>query len=92
MTGEPTHTASKERMAPELMLSSERTLQLSITDSKVKWLLHFAFIYFSPLQMKNSTRSVSAINPVAPENTGDSTITTLIRCQVMLGWTHQLVS
>ena len=31
MTGEPTHTASKERMAPELMLLSERASQLSNT-------------------------------------------------------------
>ena len=34
MTGEPTHTASKERMAPELMFSSERVRQLSKTALK----------------------------------------------------------
>ena len=40
MTGEPTHTTSKERMEPELMFSSERVPQLSSTDLKVKWPLH----------------------------------------------------
>ena len=35
-TGEPMHTASKERMVPELMFLSERTPQVSITNSKVK--------------------------------------------------------
>ena len=43
MTGEPTHTSSKERMAPELMFSFEHMPQLSIIDSKVKWSLHFLF-------------------------------------------------
>ena len=38
MTGEPTHTTPKERMAPEVMrFSSERIPKLSITDVKVKW-------------------------------------------------------
>ena len=35
-TGELMHTASKERMMPELMFSSERMPQVLITDSKVK--------------------------------------------------------
>ena len=43
MTGEPTHTVSRERMAPELMFSSERASQLSITDSKAKWPLCIVF-------------------------------------------------
>ena len=34
MTGEPTHTTSKERMAPELMFLSKRVPQVSITDLK----------------------------------------------------------
>ena len=34
MTGEPIHTASKERILPELMFSSE---QVPLTDAKVKW-------------------------------------------------------
>ena len=37
MTGEPMHTASKEKLVPELMFLSERTPQLSISDSQVKW-------------------------------------------------------
>ena len=45
MTGEPTHTASKERMAPKLMFLSERMTQLSKTSSKVQWPLCFAFSY-----------------------------------------------
>ena len=49
MTGEPTLTTSKERMAPELIFSSEHVPQLSITDSKVKWPLHFAFSYVQPV-------------------------------------------
>ena len=35
---------------------------LSITDLKVKWLLHFA------LRTKNSRRIISAINPVTTDN------------------------
>ena len=35
MTGEPTHTTSKERMAPEFRFLFEHVLQLSIIDSKV---------------------------------------------------------
>ena len=49
MTGEPMHTVSKERMAPELMFSSERMPQLSKTASKVQWPLCFAFSYVQPL-------------------------------------------
>ena len=49
MTGEPTHTASKEIRAPELMFSSEHLPQLSITDSKVNG--HYASLsaMFNPL-------------------------------------------
>ena len=36
MTGEPAHTSSKERIAPELIFLSEHVPQVSITDSKVK--------------------------------------------------------
>ena len=49
MTGEPTHTASKERMVPELMFSSERVPQLSQTASKMQWPLCFAFSYVQPV-------------------------------------------
>ena len=49
MTDEPTFTISKERMAPELMFSSECAPQLTITDSKVKWLLRFTFGYVQPI-------------------------------------------
>ena len=42
MTGEPTHTISKERMAPALMFFSERVPQLSITlESEVAIMLRF---------------------------------------------------
>ena len=44
MTGEPMLNTSEERWRQSL-LSSERTPQLSITDSKVKWSLCFAFSY-----------------------------------------------
>ena len=50
MTGEPTHTASKERMAPELMFLSEwHTPQLSNTALKCSG--HYASLsaMFSPL-------------------------------------------
>ena len=36
MTNEPHHIASKERMAPEVMLLTEPVSQLLINDSKVK--------------------------------------------------------
>ena len=42
MTGEPMHTASKERMAPELMFLSERAPQLSSTALKMLWSLSYA--------------------------------------------------
>ena len=32
MTGEPVHTASKERMAPEVMFLTEHKPQISITE------------------------------------------------------------
>ena len=76
MIGKPVHTAPKERIAPELMFSSKRALLLSTTDTKVKWLFCFDFSYVQPtmysaIQMKNSIRSTSAINPVTKENTDD---------------------
>ena len=40
MTSEPTHTASKERIVPEVIFSTEHMPQLSITDLKKKWPLH----------------------------------------------------
>ena len=49
MTDEPTHTASKERMVPDLMYSSERKPQLLIMDLKVEWLINFAFSYVEPV-------------------------------------------
>ena len=45
LTSELAHTISKERMVPGLMFSFVCAPQLSITDLKVKWLLHFAFSY-----------------------------------------------
>ena len=49
MTGEPTHTTSKERMATEVMFLTERVPQKSITDLKVKWPLRFTFSYVQPI-------------------------------------------
>ena len=50
MTDKPAHTASKDRMVPEVMLSTERVPhgKLSITDLKVN------SACFTALQMKNS--------------------------------------
>ena len=76
MTGEPTHTASKERIAAEVMFSSERTQLL--TQSEVASPLHFQLCSarYTGLQMKSSRRSVSAINPFTTENTDDSRLQT----------------
>ena len=52
MTGEPTHTTSKERMVPELMFLSERVPQLSKTTSKVQWPLRFTFTYVWPVTQR----------------------------------------
>ena len=41
MTGEPVHTASKERMVSEVLFLTERIPQLSITELKVNWPLCF---------------------------------------------------
>ena len=49
MTDEPTHTASKERMAPESLFSSERISQLSNTALKEQWPLRFDFSYVQPI-------------------------------------------
>ena len=56
MTGELVHIASKEKKAPEVVVSTEHVPLLSITDWKVKWPLHFAFCYicFSPLHNATS--------------------------------------
>ena len=58
MTGELMHTASKERMVPKVMFSTEHVAQISIADSKMKWLLHFAFnsvcsAHYTALQTNN---------------------------------------
>ena len=45
MTGGAMHTASKERMMPEVMFLTECVPQLSIADFKLKWPLQFAFSY-----------------------------------------------
>ena len=37
MTGELTHTISKERMAPDLMICLNTHPTRSVTDWKVKW-------------------------------------------------------
>ena len=49
MTGEPAH---KEIRVLELMFSSEHMLQLSITDSKVKWSLRFILSYVQPIPQR----------------------------------------
>ena len=74
MTGEPAHTASKERRVPELMFSSEYVPQLSITDSKseVAITLHLFSAHHTALQTKHSIRSTSTTTPVPTENTDDS--------------------
>ena len=62
MTGEPTHTASKQRMAPELMFSSECPPQRSNTASKAIMLyFQLCSTRYTVLQMKNNRRSASAI-------------------------------
>ena len=63
---------SKERIL-ELTFSSEYVPHLSITDSKVGWLL---LAIFSLLQAKNSRRSASAINPVTTKTIDDSHLQT----------------
>ena len=57
MTGKPTHTASKERMAPVILFLSERMPQLSNTASKVQWPLLFAFSYVQPVTQRYKRRT-----------------------------------
>ena len=61
ITGEPTHTASKERMAPELMLPSEHVPQLSNTASKVQWPLRFAYSYVQPVTQCYRRKTVEEV-------------------------------
>ena len=81
MTCEFMHTASKEWMAPEVMFSTELMPQISITDSKVKWLLYFTFSYVQPITQRykwtTGRRSTSAINPVTMKNTDDLCVLTI---------------
>ena len=68
MTAEPTHTALEEGMVPGLLFLSKRALQLSITEI-AKWSLCFVFSYvcsacYTVLEMKNTMRRTSAVNPV----------------------------
>ena len=69
MTSEPIYTTSKERMALEIMFSSECMPQLSITDSKVKWLLHFTFNHYTVLYKRRTVGEVPL--PVTMKNTDD---------------------
>ena len=66
------HTVPEERMVPEFMFLSEHVPQLSITDWKVKWPLHFTFTYsmLSPLHSATNERSASPINPVTAKKYG----------------------
>ena len=61
MTGKPTHTTSKERMAPELMVSSEHAPQLSQTASKVQWPLRFNFSYVHPVTQCHIRKTVKEV-------------------------------
>ena len=58
MTGEPVHTASKERMAPELMFSSEHALQLSNTDLESEVVITLRFNYVQPITQRYKRRTV----------------------------------
>ena len=55
MTDEP---ASKERMAPDLMFSSECMPQLSKTASNVQWPLRFAFSYVQLVTQRYRRKTV----------------------------------
>ena len=61
MTGEPTHTTSKERIAPELMFSSERAPQLSQTALKVQWPSRFDFSYVQPITQHYRREAVKEV-------------------------------
>ena len=60
MTGEPTNTTSKETRVPTLMFLSECAPQLSITDSKVKWPLHFTFSYVQSVTQHQKQRTLES--------------------------------
>ena len=69
MTGEPVHIASIERIAPEVIwFLSERVPQLSINEVAITLLCS---AHYTGLQMKESRRSTSAINPVTMKNMDD---------------------
>ena len=72
MTGEPSHTASKERAVPDLMLLSERAPQLPIAECEEVITLHIiqvCSIRYTVLQMKNSTRSANIGKPFCTATT-----------------------
>ena len=61
MTDEPTHTASKEMMLPEIKFSSERVPQLLRTASKVQWPLRFPFSYVQPITQRYRRKIVEEV-------------------------------
>ena len=78
MTNEAVHTALKERMVlgmPENILCHNASLNNQLQNGKVGGHITLCFqlcsAHYTALQMKNSMRSISAINPAATENTSD---------------------
>ena len=61
MTGEPTHTASKEMIVPEIMFSFECTPQLSSTASKVQWSFLFTFSYMQSVTQRYRRKTVEEV-------------------------------
>ena len=55
------HTASKERMVPELMFLSEGASQLLKTASKVQWPLCFAFSYVQSVTQHYRRKTVQEV-------------------------------
>ena len=55
------HTASNERMAPELIFSSKRVPQLSKHASKVQWPLRFAFSYVQPVTQRYRQKTAEEV-------------------------------
>ena len=87
MTVELVHIASKERMAPEVTFLTKCISQISITESKVKYSLCFAFNYAHPytqhyIQSTGSRSASAAINTVTTKNIDASCATIIVGLKV----------
>ena len=71
MTGEPTHILHQKEKGHLTKYMSGHMPQLSTMEVAIALHVQLCFFHYTALQTKNSISSVSIINHIAMENTGD---------------------